>query len=323
MPVKNAAPFLAQTLASLKAQSYTNWELIAIDDHSQDSSQTILDNASQKDPRVKVFKNKGAGIIPALEQARQAAQGTYLGRLDADDLFPPQRLKIMVSALSRSKKRTVVTGQVRYFGEPEISPGYRKYEKWLNANLTDANPWKQVYRECVVASPNWLMRSRELEEMGGFKDLQYPEDYDLVFKWYAAGYALHSLPEVTLLWREHPLRTSRQSEHYQQKAFFTLKLQRFLEIESPTHNLVLWGEGAKARLSAKFFKDKGQPFHWLSLSPKKATPQRQALEHYSILETYPKPKVLVAVYPPKAHRLKMENYFRNLGLVEGQDWWYL
>ena len=63
MPVKNAAEYLTECIESVIEQTYTDWELIAVNDHSNDHSADILYNFSIKDPRIKVVNNKGNGII--------------------------------------------------------------------------------------------------------------------------------------------------------------------------------------------------------------------------------------------------------------------
>ena len=118
---------------------------------------------------------------------------------------------------------------VKYFGEKPISEGYLKYENWINEINLTGKQWQQVYRECVIASPNWMVRKSDLDNIGGFNDLIYPEDYHLVFKWYQNRFDIHTIPEVTLYWREHPERTSRNSEYYAQKSFFNLKIHQFIK----------------------------------------------------------------------------------------------
>jgi glycosyltransferase involved in cell wall biosynthesis len=323
MPFKNAAPFLASTLKSLQQQSFTHWELLAVNDQSSDGSLKILLQAARQDERIQVFRNRGQGILPALQLALEKAQGIMVSRLDADDLLPPQRLEKMVSALQQSQANSVVTGLVQYYSESTLSPGYIKYQNWLNANLLSKNPWRQVYRECIVASPNWLMYRTTMQNIGGFHLLQYPEDYDLVLRWYAHGLSLICLPEVTLLWREHPKRTSRNSANYQQAAFFKLKLKRFCQMQNPLQNLVLLGQGQKAKLAAQNLEALGFSFTWLGLQYQSAVGRQQAIESYKKLKQIKSPLVLVAVYPPQPAKKKLEAYFNQLALAEGEHWWYL
>jgi hypothetical protein len=143
--------------------------------------------------------------------------------MDADDIMPANKLLHFVQAL-QTEETDIVTGKVRYFAtNGEVSPGYLSYEEWLNTRVDQSDFYDQIYRECTVSSANWLMRKVDLLNCGGFQGLNYPEDYDLLFRWYQHGFKIKGLDEVTHLWREHPERTSRNSADYAQDRFFRTK----------------------------------------------------------------------------------------------------
>ncbi len=309
MPVKNAAPFLVECLESILKQSIRDWELVAVDDQSTDISKKILLEYADRDQRIKCIDNAGDGIIYALKTGCSNAKGTYITRMDADDVMAEFRLEKMVNALINHPK-SIATGLVKYFGEP-ISEGYLKYENWINDINLAGKHWQQIYRECVIASPNWMVRKSELDAIGGFHDLTYPEDYHLVFKWYQNQFKIQTIPDVTLFWREHPARTSRNSEHYQQQSFFNLKIQQFIENDLRTDNLVLWGNNEKTKLTSDIFKKSGIPFHQFDLQTFKKTADLK------------NPQVLVGVYPELKERRAVEDYLSKLKLIEGKDWWYI
>lgn len=324
MPCRNAAPFLAETWSTLKGQSLEDWELIVVDDHSDDGSFGFWQERAKDDARVRLFQNPGRGILPALQFALSQARGLYLGRCDADDRYPAQRLAHMLAALKTSERGTLITGTVEYFGSSPVSKGYLRYQQWLNQTAVNQDFWRQIYRECCVASPNWLMRRSDLLSVGGFTGLRYPEDYDLLFRWYAAGFQIECLKEVTLYWREHPMRTSRNSPHYKQKSFFKLKLERFVELEKP-EKLVLWGARRKGRLSAKILQKLGCDFEWMELNPEFYP--HGVLGHpvsdYRKLQPQPGLKLLIAVYPSPAQRKELEDFLAARQFRLGEDYWYL
>lgn len=324
MPCRNAAAFLPATAQSLRQQSYPHWELLVIDDHSADSSAAFWEQQALADPRIRPLRNRGQGIISALQQGLEEAQGEFVGRVDADDLYPENRLALLVHELKRQGPGVLVTGTARYFSEDAVSPGYRQYQTWLNSSLLRGDSYRQVYRECGVASPNWLLYRADLEALGGFAPLDYPEDYDLYLRGYAAGLRLAVVPQLTLLWREHPLRSSRRSSHYGQKQFFRLKLKRFLEFEQP-QQLILWGARRKGKLSAKILGHLGQDFRWMELAPERY-PQPiygKEIEDYRNLNFRPQQKLLISVYPPADRRAELADFLNRRGLYEGQSYWYL
>ena len=92
-PVYNAARWLPDTLASVRAQTLTDWEQILVDDCSTDESSSILEAAAAEDPRFRVLRAPGnLGPSAARNQALEAARGRYIAFLDADDIWLPEKL---------------------------------------------------------------------------------------------------------------------------------------------------------------------------------------------------------------------------------------
>jgi glycosyltransferase involved in cell wall biosynthesis len=323
MPVKNVGAFIEDCLLSILSQTYMEWELLIVNDHSTDNTAELIKAFTLKNSRISLFQNEESGIIPALQLAFKNSNGRYITRMDGDDLMPKDRLKKMVEALQNAPPKSVVTGKVEYFGK-QVSPGYKQYENWINELVETDGHWQNVYRECVVASPNWLARKDELTAIDAFNGLEYPEDYDLVFKWYANGFSVQSLAHTTLLWREHPLRTSRNSEHYQQAAFFRLKIKRFLQIDFQ-HPLVLWGDGEKARLTASILKEKKIDFEWMVLKPNRFPNGIQGIKvlGFREIEKQTMPKLLIAVFPEPKEMKQLKDYLEHIQLQEGVDYWFL
>lgn len=324
MPFKNTEAFIGEAIESILQQSYKDWELVAVDDFSEDHSAEIVKGYAQRDARVRYFKNSEQGIIAALELALANSNSHYIGRFDSDDIMAEGRLDKMVSLLEKASPKTIVTGMVQYFSDRPISKGYEKYQQWLNEVNLGREQWTEVYRECVIASPNWLMLRSELLEISGFSGLSYPEDYDWCFRCYQAGFEVECLNSTTLYWREHPNRTSRNSEHYAQNAFFNLKIQRFLEIEN-FEQLVLWGSGRKARLTASILERNGTSFRWMDMEPAKFPEGIMAkkIEDFRSLKPERGLKLLVGVYPNPSQKKAIDDFLYSRHMNPGEDYWYL
>lgn len=260
MPVYNMAGFLEDCVQSIQHQSFQNWELIAIDDFSTDNSYEALMQFAQRDRRIQVCRNDEKGIVPALAKAFNLSRGTFITRMDADDRMPQEKLMRLRSVIGDSTKR-VVTGKVRYFSDEGVSEGYLRYEKWLNGLVENHLFEENSFRECVIASPNWMVHRSCFEKDISLAGLKYPEDYDLVFRWMEAGYQIAAVNEVTHFWREHPGRTSRNSEVYQQASFFRLKTDYFVKLKLVANEPVqLIGSGTKAKLVASHLRANQIPF---------------------------------------------------------------
>lgn len=115
MPVYNAAGFLEETIASVSAQSLTDWELLVVDDGSSDGSADILARLAASDPRIRPLSsggNQGAGAARNLAMA--AARGRYLAFLDADDLWHPEKLTRQVAAMAATGAAFSCTAYLRH-----------------------------------------------------------------------------------------------------------------------------------------------------------------------------------------------------------------
>jgi glycosyltransferase involved in cell wall biosynthesis len=307
MPVKNAEPWLKECLDSILSQTFDRWQLVAVNDDSTDRSNQVLEAAAKNDSRIHVFQNEGNGIIDALNTALTHASAGLITRMDADDTMPSKKLEWFVEA-QNNHPNSIITGKVSYFSNGEISPGYLEYEQWLNERIDQNDHWAWVYRECVIASANWMAP----KELVTFASDTYPEDYKIVLDWYSIGYEVAAVNEVTHHWREHPKRTSRNSKNYIQEAFFDLKLNHFMVNErDPGRPLMIMGKNKKAKLIKRFLKKRREDFIEVDL------------EHLYRFGEIENPQVLSAVFPEISVRNGISDFLGGFDLEMGRDWWWV
>ncbi len=303
MPVRNALPYLKKCLNSLLAQDCSDWELIAINDHSTDESAALLQAYAQKDPRIAVYENTGQGIIDALRLAYTHAKGSYITRMDADDWMPPNKLSHLRAQLLEAGLGHLATGLVHYFSEQPLGEGYQRYAAWLNALTRSGRNFEALYKECVIPSPCWMLHRNDLDACQAFLPNRYPEDYDLCFRFYEAG--LVCLPCQTILhhWRDSSGRTSRHDPHYANNNFLSLKVAYFLRLHyDKMRPLVLWGAGKKGKAVARLLQAAGVDFHWVCNNPNKIGHNiyGQILRPTSFAEMLDRPQRLLLVAEPLA-----------------------
>ncbi|SFR46174.1 Glycosyltransferase involved in cell wall bisynthesis [Robiginitalea myxolifaciens] len=270
IPYKNTAEFLPECLESILQQGYSNFEILAVNDNSADSSRGIIQEFAARDPRVKDLVSHGEGIIPALRTAFSVSKGKLVTRMDSDDIMMPDRLGAMVRDLQQSGKGHLAVGQVKYFSDRGISDGYARYEKWLNGLTATGTNFSEIYKECVIPSPCWMLWREDLLACEAFEPNRYPEDYDLCFRFYREGLICIPNAECLHLWRDYDSRTSRNSEHYAQNYFLEIKTHYFLELDrDPNRELFLWGAGFKGKKIARILQQHRQPFQWICDNPLK------------------------------------------------------
>jgi len=311
MPFKNTAEFLEECLDSILGQSEESWELLAVNDGSTDESVSIVSNYAKKDSRIRVMENKGEGIIEALQTGYSNSSGAFITRMDSDDIMASTKLECLIGLLNQQGLGFVATGLVHYFSSSGVlGEGYYKYQQWLNGLTQKGENFQEIYKECAIPSPCWMLHRPDFEAIGGFGSNVYPEDYELAFRMYSKGLKVIPTDQVIHHWRDYSTRTSRTHIHYADNGFIQLKTQSFLQIDyDPSGQLILWGAGKKAKAMAKILQSKGCSFHWVCNNPKKIGKEiyGKILTHYATLPFVKSQQHLVSVASPSA-----QQYFKKL-----------
>lgn len=322
MPVKNAGKYITDCLDSILAQSHIHWELIAVNDHSEDDSEQILQQYASFDKRIVPIRNRGNGIICALRLALSFCDGKYITRMDADDFMNPQKLNFMLKDLVTHGPGHVALGQVKYFAENGVKAGYKRYEAWLNALTVEGLNFSELYKECVIPSPCFMIHKEDLLKAGGFESDIYPEDYDLAFRFYKNGYKCIPTNETLHYWRDYDTRTSRTHENYADNRFLDLKLRYFDKLHrNEESRLVVWGAGTKGKIIAKWLLDAHIPFSWVCDNDKKIGKDIYGvrMEHFSSITEFSNPQVIVSVANEEEHA-SIVGYLQELGLKPMEDY---
>lgn len=99
-PLYNSEKFIVETIKSVLAQTYTNWEMIIVNDCSKDRGAYIVEKYSKKDKRIKLFNNeKNMGVSFTRNRAIDLSQGKYIAFLDSDDLWYKEKLKKQIKMM--------------------------------------------------------------------------------------------------------------------------------------------------------------------------------------------------------------------------------
>lgn len=270
IPAKNESAFLEDCLHSIQNQSYKNWECIMIDDHSTDNTFEIIKKFSKNDKRFKGLTNDGSGIIEALRTAYNKCEGEYISRMDADDLMTENRVEVLLNNLLENGRKQISVGKVKYFSENELGDGFKKYEQWLNELTRKGQNFRDIFKECVIPSPCWMIHREDLDAVNAFDENRYPEDYDLAFRFYEADYKVVSCDEVLHKWRDYSTRTSRTDDNYADYTFTEIKTHYFFKLHrEKDQELVVIGAGNRGKKLAKHLTELNEPFLWVDQNPNK------------------------------------------------------
>jgi glycosyltransferase involved in cell wall biosynthesis len=214
MAVKDSALFLPETLASLEAQTFQDWELVAIDDGSTDGSMELI-KARLGSRAVLGTTGGGKGPAVARNQAITIARGRYLAILDSDDLAAPQRLEVQVAWMEQNPRCLACAGWAKMFGA-ESSAIVGGLYCGLKASLIFANP--------VVHSTVLIRRDTLLKEANVYDEkLRYAHDYQLIAQLAFAG-DVQIISEVLANYRQHPEQVTQT--HANEQRNYAIEVQR-------------------------------------------------------------------------------------------------
>jgi len=328
MPCFNAATTLDEALNSLVTQSFLDFEIIAVNDGSSDSTPMILSDWALKDRRIKVLDQPHHGILVALNTGIQACAGPYIARMDADDRCHPKRLEHQFSFLESHPEVAVVGCLVAGFPDNEVRRGFQIYLTWLNSLVSDTDIRREIFIESPLAHPSVMMRKDWLVKVGGYLEKGWPEDYDLWLRLYLVGARFSKIPEVLLYWREFPQRLTRSDSRYSLENF--LRAKAYYLAKGPLLNceaVIIWGAGMTGRRLSKHLMREGVSLAaFVDIDPKKIggtlrnLPVLAPEDLPNWLNQYAEPKVLAAVGARGARQL-IRQRLNVIGLQEGQNWW--
>jgi glycosyltransferase involved in cell wall biosynthesis len=325
LPFHNAAETIGDCIDSIREQTLTGFEIIAVNDFSNDASLQILQ--AYGDDRIKIIDNEHRGLVSALNTGLAHCSAPLVARMDADDIMYSNRLVKQYEYMRQHHDVVLVATQARKFPEASIRNGYREYMRWQNSVLSNEDIYNQDYIESPFAHPSVMFRRDSVIAAGAYKHGEFPEDYELWLRLLHMGHRMEKLAEVLLDWRESEQRLSRVSDNYSRNAFDCIRAD-YLSRDERIHNkrIAFWGAGRKTRQRVQQLLDKGfEPAVWIDIDPKKIGNRIRGVEvvepawlDQSVVDGN-KPFVLNYVTNHGA-RDSARNYLQRIGYVMGQDY---
>lgn len=210
IPVRNGDAFLAKAIESVLCQTFTNFELLVINDGSIDSSVAIVEEYSRKDERVFLVNAAKRGFANVLNEGIDKARAQYIARLDADDEMLPERLSVQCEFLEKNREIDLVATHIYYIDQygknrGEGGSAYHSPEEILAEQKS----------ELVIGfqHPSVMFRKSAVVKMGGYRERLWPvEDVDLWTRMVEGGCRLTVLETVLTNYRVHPGAGSRSYE---------------------------------------------------------------------------------------------------------------
>lgn len=240
MPTYNYGHFIGETLDSLRAQTYGEWECVVVDDGSTDNTAEIVGAYAASDPRVKYIRQQNQLQSAAKNLGLKMCAGQYVQFLDADDLIEARKLELQVAYLEEHRDVDIVYGGVRYFRTGNV--GERLYSM-----AEDNQPWMRqvsgvgqevlhmLVQENIMVINSPLVRRGIVEKVGPF-DVRLPpaEDWDYWLRCALAGarFRFVEMEGTLALVRSHPVSSSQNRiRMYRSVLLMRKKLETLIEDE--------------------------------------------------------------------------------------------
>ncbi|WP_035258459.1 glycosyltransferase family 2 protein [Desulfatirhabdium butyrativorans] len=232
IPAYNAEKYIAESIESILGQTFTDFELIVIDDCSTDGTGEIVQRYAMLDKRIRPYRNhENLGIAGNRNRGVELARGKYIAWQDADDISYPTRIEKQYHFMTTHPEIGIVGGYLEIFRNNGKIVGIRKYK------VDDKGLRRCIYRYSPVAQPVAMIR-RDALKKAGLYDLRYPpaEDLDMTFR-IGVYYKLGNIPDVLLKYRENV--TSAVFTRLKIDEINTLKI-RFKNFANPAYPLSLF-----------------------------------------------------------------------------------
>jgi len=238
LPAFNAEKYIAEAIDSILGQTYSNFELIILNDCSKDRTEEIV--LSYDDPRIVYLKNEeNLGVAATLNKGLEVARGEYTARMDADDISLPERFEKQVAYLDANEDIAVLGTNVESFNESgTISSGWSAQDP-LQTKV-------DMLFACGMAHPSVMMRTDVIRALGGY-DVEFNglEDYELWCR-VLEQHQITTLPDILLRYRVHNSQVTQNPSLQYRELYRVLKTRQVRQLGlDPTEAFFLYCEGKK------------------------------------------------------------------------------
>ncbi len=198
LPVYNTERYLREAVDSILTQTFTDFELILINDGSTDRSGDICREYAGRDPRIVLIDRPNGGLASALNDGIAKARAPLIARMDADDIAMPERFACQYAHMMEHPQIAVLGSAIQWINETGEVTTLRSFPttpREIEKSIVFAHP---------VAHPAVIMQKSAVLKAGGYRAaFMHAEDYELWLRVIALGYDIANLPQPLLNYRIH------------------------------------------------------------------------------------------------------------------------
>lgn len=208
LPVRNGMPYLSKTLASIEAQTYKNWEILAWDDGSTDGTLEELRKWIPDRLPGRIITAESSGVGSALASLVEESTTGFCARIDGDDINVPERLEKQVAFLE-SHPEVALVGSQAYCIDENGNISKDLYLNGLPLHHDDIVHW--LFYHNTLVHPSVLFRRSAILDVGSYRSIPNVEDYDLWLR-LASRYKIANLDLPLIYYRIHDKSTTQSKK---------------------------------------------------------------------------------------------------------------
>lgn len=193
MPAYNAEKYIRQAIDSVRVQTYSDWELVIVDDKSSDHTISIVKEYCREDPRIKLLCNsQNQGVSHTRKKGVEAAAGEWIAFLDSDDAWQPEKLEKQIALQKQNNAKLIFTGSA--FMDSEGKP-----LEWV-LHVPEKIQYRQLLKQNLISNSSVLIEKKAYEECAVLADDMH-EDFACWLRFLRKGNIAYGVDEPLLLYR--------------------------------------------------------------------------------------------------------------------------
>ncbi len=327
IPARNAAATVEVAVESVLRSRDVNYEIVLLEHRSEDDTRARVEKIMRRESRIRIFPvADDVKLGGLLEKGRHYCRAPLIARFDADDLMHPHRLREDLQAFQDNELVSVVSSRSKLFPRGLASPGFATYVDWQNAQLSHEDHERELWIEQPLCHPAATFRAAVIDEVGGYREGPFPEDYDLFLRLMVNGKRFLKRPDVHHGWREHEKRATWTDPRYARDAFARLKAAALVEkFHVNKRPVIIAGGGKEGGRIGRYLVELGvQPAAYVDVSEKRIGRIRHGAKVFSaaalneLREEYANAFCIGAVGTSGARGVVRTQLARS-GFIEGEN----
>ncbi|MBS4694442.1 glycosyltransferase family 2 protein [Aeromonas allosaccharophila] len=233
MPVYNCGKYIEDALASIQAQTFTDFEVLLIDDGCSDETPVIVRRMARHDQRIKIISRENRGIVDSLNEGVALAKGKWLARMDGDDICEPHRFSRQLAFLNARPEIGIVGSWVQLFGGRNEIWHHRREDAFIKFML--------LFRSSGFSHSTVMGKTELFRQFAYDKYYEDVEDTELWTRMALChGVQFANIPEVLVHYRVHDAQVSkikraRQMSLYRQIMIKYMRALGVVDIDVEAH----------------------------------------------------------------------------------------